>query len=54
MNPTLRDITRPFFCVVAAACAPVVLAAFLTIPFNLSGHPGEARTAAATAGQHMT
>jgi len=54
MTPSLRAIVLPFFRVVVAALVPVALAAFLTIPFNLGGHPGEARAADVSAGQHMT
>ncbi|MBK7118280.1 MAG: hypothetical protein IPH64_04280 [Comamonadaceae bacterium] len=54
MTPSLRAIVLPFFSVVIAALVPVALAAFLTIPFNLGGHPGEARAADVSAGQHMT
>jgi len=39
---------------VVAALIPVVLVAFLSIPFNLGRHPGEARTAAMSAAIHMT
>ena len=54
MNTSLRKIAIPFVCVVFAALVPVVLAAFLTIPYNLGGHPGEVRSAEVTLGQHMT
>ena len=54
MTPSLRTIVLPFFAVVAAGLVPVALVAFLTIPFNLGGHPGEARAADVSAGQHMT
>lgn len=54
MTPSLRSIFLPFVSVVVAALVPVALAAFLTIPFNLGGHPGDARLADVSAGQHMT
>ena len=54
MTPSLRTIVLPFFAVVAAGLVTVALVAFLTIPFNLGGHPGEARAADVSAGQHMT
>ena len=54
MNTSLRAFAIPFISVVVAALVPVALAAFLTIPFNLGGHPGEARAADVSAGQHMT
>jgi hypothetical protein len=33
---------------------PVVLVAFLSIPFNLGAHPGEARTNVMPIAAHMT
>jgi hypothetical protein len=41
MTPSLRTIVLPFFAVVAAGLVPVALVAFLTIPFNLGGHPAK-------------
>jgi len=46
MNPTPHSFVRQFAGAVVAALTPVVLVAFLSVPFNLGGHPGEARTAA--------
>jgi hypothetical protein len=54
MHTSLRTVVLPFACVVVAALAPVVLVAFLTIPYNLGGHPGEVRSEEATVGWHMT
>ena len=54
MHASLRNVALPFVSVVIAALAPVVLAAFLTIPYNLGGHPGDVRSAAASASWHMT
>jgi len=54
MNTSLRNIAIPFVCVVIAAVVPVLLAAFLTIPFNLGGHLGDERSAEVTVGRHMT
>ncbi|MEP7295570.1 MAG: hypothetical protein ABI702_05230 [Burkholderiales bacterium] len=45
---------RQFAGVVIAALIPVVLTAFLTIPFNLGGHPGEIRSAAVPTAEHAT
>ncbi len=39
---------------VAGALAPVALTAFLSIPYNLGNHPGEARVADAATQGHMT
>jgi hypothetical protein len=54
MNATALPFARQFIGVVLAALVPVVLTAFISVPMSLGGHPGEARAAAATAGQHMT
>jgi len=54
MDSSLHLFIRQFLGVVLAALAPVVLIAFLSIPFSLSGHPGEPRPSAVLAGQHMT
>lgn len=54
MNNSLRGFVRQFLFVVLAALVPVVLVTFLTIPFNLAGHPGDQRPLDALVGQHMT
>lgn len=46
-------LTRLAGVVVATLC-PVVLATFLTLPFHLGRHPGEAPVGLAAASQHMT
>ena len=45
---------RQYVGVVLAALVPVVVTAFLSIPVNLGGHPGEVRSAQAAAAVHMT
>ena len=45
---------RQYVGVVLAALAPVVVTAFLSIPVNLGGHPGEVRSAQSTVALHMT
>ena len=45
---------RQYLGVVLAALVPVVVTAFLSIPVNLGGHPGEVRSAQAAAAVHMT
>lgn len=45
---------RQFAGVVIASLFPVVLTAFLTIPMNLGGHPGEARPVDAQRFGHPT
>ena len=54
MNQTPYSFVRQFIGAVVAALIPVLLVAFLSIPLNLGGHPGEARTTAATTSTHMT
>ena len=44
---------RRWLGVVAATLLPVVITAFISIPLNLGGHPGEARNVVESA-QHMT
>lgn len=48
------NFVRQFLGVVAASLLPVVLTAFLSIPFNLGAHPGEIHTAGDSAQRHMT
>jgi len=54
MDASLRFFIRQFSGVVLAALVPVILVAFMSIPFTLGGHPGEARSAAGSVAQHMT
>ena len=54
MNSSLRLFIHELLSVVLAALVPVVLVAFLSIPYTLGGHPGENRTATASSSQHMT
>jgi hypothetical protein len=54
MDTSLRLFIRQYLGVVIATLAPVVLIAYLSIPFTLGGHPGAARTANAPVAQHMT
>jgi hypothetical protein len=54
MNPVQCSFVRQLFGVVVAALIPVVLVAFLSIPFNLGGHPGEARAITMPMPTHMT
>lgn len=43
MQNAQHDFPAQFLRVVLAALVPVILVAFTSIPFNLGGHPGEAR-----------
>ena len=54
MSTTPIFFARQFVAAVMAALIPVILVAFLTIPFNLGGHPGEIRTGALPPAAHMT
>jgi hypothetical protein len=54
MDPSLAAFVRQFTGVVAAALAPVILVAFMCIPYTLGRHPGEAVDPAQAARRHMT
>lgn len=54
MDSSLRLFIRQYLGVVAATLAPVILMAFLSIPFSLGGHPGDERLVAGATSQHMT
>lgn len=54
MNLDLRHFIRQYLGVVGATLVPVVLVAFLSIPFNLAAHPGEVPRARAPDSRHMT
>lgn len=54
MDSSLRLFISQYLGVVAATLAPVILMAFLSIPFSLGGHPGDERLVAGTTSQHMT
>ncbi|MBL0121748.1 MAG: hypothetical protein IPP88_03130 [Betaproteobacteria bacterium] len=54
MDASLRVFVSQYVGAVVAALMLVFVVAFLSMPFTLGGHPGEARPASATAGQHMS
>lgn len=54
MDPILRMFIRQLLSVVLTALVPVVLVAFLCIPYILGGHPGDERPVDASTSQHMT
>lgn len=54
MNTTLRIFLFQLFRVVLATALPVLLVAFVTIPFNLGVHPGELRDFASLPVVHNT
>ncbi len=43
MHPSLKQFINQYVAVIAAALVPVLIVSFLSIPFNLGGHPGEIR-----------
>jgi hypothetical protein len=44
MHIELRNFLAQFFGVVGATLTFVILVSFASIPMNLAGHPGEARS----------
>jgi hypothetical protein len=54
MNTSLRIFLFQLFRVVLATALPVLLVAFVTIPFNLGVHPGELRNLASMSMVHNT
>ncbi|MFZ4479820.1 MAG: hypothetical protein ACOYNZ_08015 [Rhodoferax sp.] len=54
MDSSLRFFIGQYLGVVAAALAPVILIAFLSIPYTLGGHPGDTRVLAEMPSPHMT
>lgn len=54
MHSSLRLFVHQFVGVGLAALVPVMLVTFLSIPYTLGAHPGEARAADASSSQHMT
>ncbi len=54
MEPTLHLFIIRFASVVLASLLPVILVAFLSIPYTLQGHPGDLRADNSPMGLHMT
>ena len=54
MNNDLRHFLARLLGVVAMALVPVVLTAFMTMPLNLSRHPGDAVPQGSAVLRHMT
>lgn len=54
MDSSLRLFLFQFVGVVLAALVPVVLVTFLSIPYILGGHPGEAPAVVVANTQHST
>jgi hypothetical protein len=54
MNTSPRRFLFQLVGVIIAALVPVILTAFLSIPFTLGGHPGEPRPIGLSSASHMT
>ena len=54
MDTSLRLFISEFVGAVVAALIPVIVVAFLSIPFTLGGHPGEPHTADAPVARHIS
>lgn len=54
MDTSLRLFIRQFMGVVLATLIPVVLTAFLSMPYILRGHPGEIPAAEVAVARHLT
>ena len=54
MDSPRYSFARLFAGAVVAALVPIILVAFLSIPFNLGGHPGETHADAMPTATHMT
>jgi hypothetical protein len=54
MHPVLSLFIRKYLLVVCGALAPVVLTAFVSMPFTLGNHPGEAHMVASAGDRHMS
>ena len=54
MNADLRNFVVAYLRVVVMALAPMALTAFLSIPYNLGGFPGDPVARVQTVDQHMT
>ncbi len=47
MHPVLKHFITQYVAVIGATLLPVIVLAFLSMPYILGSHPGEARIAAA-------
>jgi hypothetical protein len=54
MHPQLRHFVLQLATAIVGALAPVVFTAFVSVPLNLQGHPGEPRVASVDMPSHMT
>jgi hypothetical protein len=54
MNNYLADFVLQWLRIAVMALVPVVLTAFVSIPMNLGGHPGETVARTVVPSTHMT
>ncbi|WP_342618570.1 hypothetical protein [Rhodoferax sp. GW822-FHT02A01] len=54
MNTDLKNFVVAYLRVVVMALVPMVLTAFLSIPYSLGGNPGDIYAREQTSDQHMT
>ena len=54
MHLVLSHFIRQYLGIVCIALVPVILTAFLSIPFTLEGHPGDTRPTGPVVSQHMS
>jgi len=54
MDPALRTFLSNYIGVVVSALLPVILTAFISVPWILGGHPGEAPDYTSVAYRHMS
>jgi hypothetical protein len=54
MQADLKSFLVAYLRMVLIALVPIVLTAFMSIPYSLGGHPGEPIATAQPAAQHMT
>ena len=43
MHPILKQFIIQYLAVIGTVMIPVIVVSFLSMPYNLGGHPGEAR-----------
>ncbi len=54
MHPQLDNFVRLYIGAVLITLIPVILTAFMSMPFNLGRHPGETPQQVTDMGRHMT
>ncbi len=46
MHPALKQFIIQYVAVIGAVLIPVIVVSFLSMPYTMGGHPGEARVTA--------